>query len=87
MRSSLQAGHGYADFSANLRTRLAAGLGAGLAKAVGPYGKPDALVFKGTPAREKGTMYRYVATFGAGVFMPYMIRPDEEGRVAGFALD
>lgn len=83
----LQAGHGYADFSANLRTRLEAGLGAGLAKAVGPYGKPDALVFKGTQASEKGTMYRYVATFGAGVFMPYMIRPDEEGRVAGFALD
>lgn len=83
----LQAGHGYADFSANLRAKLEAGLGDGLSKAIGPYGKPATLVFKGTQASEKGTMYRYVATFGPGVFMPYMIRPDEEGRVAGFALD
>ncbi len=83
----LQAGHGYADFSANLRARLEAGLGAGLSKAIAPYGKPAALVFRGTQASEKGTLYRYVATFGPGVFMPYMIRPDDEGKVAGFALD
>lgn len=83
----LQAGHGYADFSANLRARLEAGLGAGLSKAIAPYGKPATLVFKGTQASEKGTLYRYVATFGPGVFMPYMIRPDDEGKVAGFALD
>ncbi|MRI42169.1 class A beta-lactamase-related serine hydrolase [Stenotrophomonas sp. MH181796] len=83
----LQAGHGYADFSANLRARLEAGMGAGLSKAVAPYGKPATLIFKGTQASERGTMYRYVATFGPGVFMPYMIRPDEEGKVAGFALD
>ncbi|HIE1097643.1 MULTISPECIES: serine hydrolase domain-containing protein [Stenotrophomonas] len=83
----LQAGQGYADFSANLRAKLEAGLGDGLSKAIGPYGKPATLVFKGTQGSEKGTMYRYVATFGPGVFMPYMIRPDEEGRVAGFALD
>lgn len=83
----LQAGHGYADFSANLRARLEAGLGVGLSKAIGPYGKPAGLIFKGTQPSEKGTMYRYVATFGPGVFMPYMIRPDEEGKIAGFALD
>jgi len=62
-------------------------MGAGLSKAVAPYGKPATLIFKGTQASERGTMYRYVATFGPGVFMPYMIRPDEEGKVAGFALD
>ncbi|PJL24603.1 MULTISPECIES: serine hydrolase domain-containing protein [Stenotrophomonas] len=83
----LQAGRDYADFSASLRGKLEAGLGVGLSKAIGPYGKPATLIFKGTQASAKGTMYRYVATFGPGVFMPYMIRPDEEGRVAGFALD
>lgn len=83
----LQAGHGYGGFSENLRAKLEAGLGSGLSKAIAPYGTPATLIFKGTQAGAKGTEYNYVATFGPGVFMPYMIRPDEHGKVAGFALD
>ncbi|HDS1578152.1 TPA: beta-lactamase family protein [Stenotrophomonas maltophilia] len=83
----LQAGRGYADFSDSLRTKLDGGLGQGLSRAIGSYGTPASLIYKGTSSSEKGTMFNYVATFGPGVFMPYRVRIDEQGRVAGFALD
>lgn len=83
----LQRGRDFDAFSEGLRSRLAGGIGAGLVKSLGPYGAPSAMVFKGKRASEKGTLYNYVAEFGPGVFMPYTVRPDADGKIAGFALD
>ncbi len=83
----LQAGQGYEAFSADLRGKLVAGIGAGLAGSMGPYGAPTDLVFKGMRQGEKGMLYTYVAAFGPGVFVSYTVRVDADGKVAGFALD
>lgn len=83
----LQEGAGYGAFSESLRGRLSSGLGAGFSAALRPYGPPTAWVFQGTRATDKGPFHEYVAEFGSGVFLPYAIRPDAQGNVAGFALD
>lgn len=83
----LQSGSGYDGFSADLRDKLVAGIGAGLAESLGPYGAPTGMLFKGTRQGQKGTVYNYVAEFGPGVFVPYTVRVDADGKVAGFALD
>ncbi|HEY0179516.1 MAG TPA: hypothetical protein VGC30_07775 [Dokdonella sp.] len=54
---------------------------------VRPYGKPAAMVFKGKRSSGKGTLYDYVVEFGPGVSMPYAIRLEADGKIAGFALD
>jgi len=83
----LQAGKNYGAFSTSLAGKLAGGLGTRFADTLRSYGKPSAVVFKGKRQGDKGLWYDYVAEFGPGVFMPYAVRPDEDGRIAGFALD
>lgn len=83
----LQAGKGYGAFSASLAGKLSGGLGARFVGILRPYGEPSAIVFKGQREGDKGVWYDYVAEFGPGVFMPYAARPDEDGKIAGFALD
>ena len=82
----LQTGRDYAHFGAKLEPKLAAGIGATFKGALGPYGAPTNVVFKGKHAGDSGDWYDYIVSFGPGAFMKYSVRLDETGKVAGLSL-
>lgn len=81
----LQTGTGYSRFSSHLRDRFAS-TGAKFASQLSPYGAATAEVYKGTRQVNGISWYDYVILFGPGVSIPFSVRIDKEGVVAGFSL-
>jgi D-alanyl-D-alanine carboxypeptidase len=82
----LQVGKSYARFNARLAGKLAAGAGAGFVTSLGPYGAPSAAIFKGIRRDTKDVWYDYVLEFGPGVSLPFAVRIDKDGLVAGISI-
>jgi CubicO group peptidase (beta-lactamase class C family) len=82
----LQTGKNYARFSAHLKGKLAGGTGAGFVTGLGPFGAPTAETFKGIRQNAKDAWYDYVLQFGLGVSLPFAVRMDQDGTVAGFSV-
>jgi hypothetical protein len=82
----LQTGTSYSRFSSRLRDRFASGTGSKFTEELLPYGAPTAEVYKGTRQLNGDSWYDYVIQFGPGVSIPFSVRVDKEGIVAGFSL-
>jgi D-alanyl-D-alanine carboxypeptidase len=81
----LQTGISYSRFSSHLRDKFAF-TGAKFTSELSPYGAATAAVYKGTRRVDGSTWYDYVMQFGPGVSIPFAVRIDKEGAVAGFSL-
>jgi len=82
----LQAGTRYSRFNAQLRHKLAGGVGARLASGIGPYGASTAAVFKGIRRQANDTWYDYAMQFGPGVSIPFAVTIGAERVVAKFSI-
>ena len=69
-----------------MRDKLAGGAGARFVTALGPYGAPSAVVFKGVRQDAKDSWYDYVIQFGPGVSMPFAAKIDRDGSVTGLSV-
>lgn len=78
--------HDYEVFGDHLATKLRGGLGEQMNGQLGPFGTPDAFIFKGTRAAEKSTWYDYELTFGPGIMMAFGVRLDASGKVISISL-
>ena len=82
----LQAGKTYRHFDPRLRGKLTNGIGAGFVTGFGPYGAPTAAIFKGIRRNATQDWYNYVLLFGPGVSLPFAVRLDSDGAVAGISV-
>lgn len=82
----LQAGKDYSQFGAHLKSKLEAGAGVGFVTGLAPYGVPSAEIFKGMRKDAKDVWYDYVMQFGPGVFLPFAVKLDANGAVAGISV-
>jgi CubicO group peptidase (beta-lactamase class C family) len=82
----LQAGAGYARFSAKLQGKLSGSAGARLAGLLAPYGEPTAETFKGVRRDAQASWCDYVMQFGPGVSLPFSVVVDQDGEVASFSV-
>ncbi|MEG9434022.1 serine hydrolase domain-containing protein [Terriglobus sp. ADX1] len=81
----LQIGTNYSRFSSRLREKFAS-TGSKFTAELSPYGSATAAVYKRTRQVSGDTWYDYVMQFGPGVSIPFSVRTDKEGVVAGFSL-
>jgi D-alanyl-D-alanine carboxypeptidase len=81
----LQGGTSYSQFSSHLRDRFTT-TGSKFAAELSPYGQVTAAVYKGVRQVNGDSWYDYVIQFGPGVSIPFSVRIDKEGVVAGFSL-
>ena len=84
--AELQAGKNYGRFNERLRGKLAGDAGVKFVKNLGPYGASSGAIFKGARQDAKESWYDYVIQFGPGVFLPFAVRVDPDGLVAGFSV-
>jgi hypothetical protein len=82
----LQSGKTYGRFSAQLGGKLAGGSGVKFVASLGPYGPPSAAIFKGVRGEGKDVWYDYLLRFGLGVSLPFAVRLDAAGSVAGLSV-
>ncbi|HEY8949773.1 MAG TPA: serine hydrolase domain-containing protein [Rhizomicrobium sp.] len=82
----LQAGKDYAHFTAHLKQKLGEGSGAKFAANLGSFGAPSAEVFKGVRHDGKDVWYDYAMQFGPGVSLPFGVKLDDHGAVAGLSV-
>lgn len=82
----LQAGKGYAHFTAHLKEKLGEGSGAKFAANLGAFGAPSAEVFKGVRHDGKDVWYDYTMQFGPGVSLPFGVKLDDHKAVAGLSV-
>jgi D-alanyl-D-alanine carboxypeptidase len=82
----LQAGKDYARFSDRLKTRLTGGAGARFVAGLGSYGAPSSAVFRRIRQDGEESWYDYAIQFGPGVSIPFAVRIDGDGAVAGFSV-
>jgi D-alanyl-D-alanine carboxypeptidase len=81
----LQIGTNYSRFSSRLREKFAS-TGSKFTAELSPYGPATAAVYKKTRQVSGDSWYDYVMQFGPGVFIPFSVRIDKAGVVAGFSL-
>jgi CubicO group peptidase (beta-lactamase class C family) len=82
----LQTGKDYKRFSARLKGKLAGGIGSKFVTGLAPYGAPTAAIFKGIRRDTNQDWYEYVMQFGPGVSLPFAVRTDKDGAVAGISV-
>jgi CubicO group peptidase (beta-lactamase class C family) len=82
----MQAGKGYAHFTVHLKEKLAAGSGARFAAQLGSFGAPSAEIFKGVRHDGNETWYDYAMQFGPGASLPFAVKLDDHGAVAGLSV-
>lgn len=81
----LQAGTNYSHFSSHLRDRFAK-TESKLAAQLFSYGPATAAVYQKMRKVKEDAWFDYVIQFGPGVSIPFSVRIDKEGLVAGFSI-
>ena len=82
----LQAGKAWASFGDRLKAKLAGAQGERFASNLGPYGAATAAIFRGARETDGQRWYDYLLLFGPGVSLPFSVRVDDSGSVAGFSV-
>jgi D-alanyl-D-alanine carboxypeptidase len=83
--AELQDGANYSHFSAHLRDRYTA-TRPKFSYQLSPYGQATAAVYKGVRQVNGDSWYDYAIQFGPGVSIPFSVRIDKDGFVAGLSL-
>ena len=81
----LQDGTRYSRFSSHLRERFTTSRPK-FAAQISPYGQATKAVHKGIRQVNGDPWYDYVIQFGPGVSIPFSVRIDKDGLVAGLSL-
>lgn len=85
--AELQAGHGYAHFSAKLQGKLAGEPGRKLRADLAGYGPPTAAVYRGSRAQaDRSRWHDYRLAFGPGVLFELSMLIDADGAVTALKL-
>ncbi|MEZ2348777.1 serine hydrolase domain-containing protein [Terriglobus sp. RCC_193] len=82
----LQTGANYMHFSSRLKDKFAHGSGEKFKTSLSPYGPASAAIFRHTRLEGGYQWYDYLILFGPGVSIPFSVRMDQDGVVAGFSI-
>ena len=82
----LQAGGSYEKFNERLKGELRGELGPKFVGSLRPYGPPSAAIFQGDRVTDGQHWLDYQMYFAPGVALPFSVRIDQSGVVAGFSV-
>ena len=82
----LQAGGSYENFNERLKGKLRGELGQKFVASLRPYGPPGAAIFRGDRVTDGQHWLDYQMYFAPGVALPFSVRLDKNGIVAGFSV-
>jgi CubicO group peptidase (beta-lactamase class C family) len=73
-------------FGDKLKAKLATGLADRMSKQLLPFGEPSMFIFKGQRHDKDTTWNDYRVEFGPGNSLPFSVRLDADGKVAGISI-